>query len=703
MSLAALVRPASIAVVGASENADKIGGRPIHYMKVCGYKGRILPINPARDTVQGVPAFPSLDALTEAPDAVVIAVPGSAAVEAVEACARIGAKAAIIIASGFGEMGEAGKREEARMRDLAHAAGMRLVGPNSQGLANFGNGAIMSFSTMFSEAPPQDGPVAIISQSGAMAAVPYGLLRQRGVGVRHVHATGNDCDVTVAELATEVVQDEDVRLLLLYFEALDDPAMLARAAALGRARGVPIVAVKSGRSAHGRRAAASHTGAIATPDRTVDAFFEKHGIWRAGGMAEMVRAAEMYLHGWDPEGRNIAILSNSGASGVLCADAAEKADLPLATLSAETERTVAEALPAFASPKNPIDVTAALLSDSGLLGKVLPAAGADADVDLFLLSLPVSGRGYDFPQYARDAAAFTRVTGKPVVLSAPQPRVRAAFAEAGVPAFETEDDAIAALAQFASHRAMMRRPVVDPVAPRAAVAGAAQPMSEAASLDLLERYGVRAVRRRICRSADDAIAFLAETGGAIVLKAVSAAIPHKSEHGLVHVGLADAAAVREAFRSIAETVEALGHPFEGALAAEMVRGGREIVVGGHMDPVFGPVVVVGDGGVAVEAMPDNALLLPPFAAKDVSRAIDRLRIAPLFRGVRGRPPLDRAAVAVAAMAVANLLADETAGVVSVDINPLIVSADSAVAVDGLVETALPVADGTAPVMAGVAS
>lgn len=698
MSLAALVRPQSIAIVGASDNTDKIGGRPLYFSQLQGYKGRLLPINPARETVQGLPAYPSLEALPEAPDCVVIAVPGQAAVDAVETSAKIGAKAAIIIASGFGELGEEGKREEARMRKLANDAGMRLIGPNSQGLANFGTGAIMSFSTMFIEIEPKDGPVAVISQSGAMSSVPYGLLRERGIGVRHVHATGNDCDVTVSELACEVVQDEDVRLLMLYLEGLDNPAMLARAAALGRERGVPIIAVKSGRSEHGKRAAASHTGAIATPDRTVDAFLEKHGIWRAGGMAEMVRAAEMYLQGWSPTGRKLAILSNSGASGVLCADAAERAGLPLATLSAETEATVAEALPAFASPKNPVDVTAALLSDSGLLGKVMPAAGADPDVNLFLLSVPVSGRGYDFPRYARDAAACAAATGKPVVLAAPQARVRAAFAEMGIPGFPTEDDAVAALAQFAVHTEMLARSAADFTPPRA-VAGPTATLSEAASLDLLARFGVPTVRRAVCADLEAALAFLAAGAGSIVLKAVSAAIPHKSEHGLVHVGLSDGASVERAFAAIEAKVKALGHPFEGVLAADMVRGGREIVVGGHMDPVFGPVVVVGDGGIAVEAMPDNALLLPPFNADDVARAINGLRIAPLFAGVRGRPPLSMAAVTTAAMAVADLLADDDAAVVSVDINPLIVTPDGATAVDGLVETAAAPAEADRPLAA----
>ena len=216
---------------------------------------------------------------------------------------------------------------------------------------------------------------------------------------------------------------------------------------------------------------------------------------------------------------------------------------------------------------------------------------------------------------------------------------------------------------------------------------ATRTLSETTSLGILDRFGVPTVTRRICATAEEATAFLAMTGGRIVLKGASDAIAHKSEHGLVHVGLADAAAVQAAYADIAAKVLALGHPFEGVLAAEMVRGERELAVGGLMDPVFGPVVMIGDGGIAVEAMPDNVLLLPPFTDDDVREALGRLRIGPLFAGVRGRPPLDAAAIAKTARAVADLLMDDDAAVVSVDINPLIVGPDGAVAVDALVETA----------------
>ncbi|MDF2096614.1 acetate--CoA ligase family protein [Aquibaculum arenosum] len=692
MSLEALLAPRSVAIIGASDNADKIGGRPIRYLQEFGFTGRILPVNPGRETVQGLPAYPSIADLPEVPDAAIIAVAGQTAVEAIEACAAKGVKAAVIMASGFGETGPEGKAEEARLRKLANAAGMRLVGPNSQGLANFGTGAILSFSTMFIEAQPQDGPVACISQSGAMSVVPYGLLRERGIGVRHVHATGNDCDVTVSELAAAVIQDPDVKLLLLYLETLTDPEHLARAAAIGRERGVPIIALKSGRSQDGQRAAASHTGAIATADRVVDAFLEKHGIWRADGVLDLVQAAELYLQGWKPAGRNLAVISNSGATCVLAADAADRAGLPLAQLAEQTEADLRSILPSFASARNPIDITAALLTDSGLFSRVLPVVGADPAVDMFLIGIPVSGRGYDYPRFASDTADFLKQSGKPVVLAAPQPKVRAAFTELGVPAFETEDEAVAALAQFAAHHELLAASRGGALS-RPALATAEKAVEETAFLDehrslsMLEAEGLTGVERRLCQTADEAVAFLNAADSPLVLKACSAALPHKSEYGLVRLRLSDAAAVETAFSEIKAGVEDLGHAFEGVLAARMTSGERELVVGGRIDPVFGPVVMLGDGGILVEAMPDTALLLPPFDEADVRRALAGLRIAPLFEGVRGKPPLDAAAVARAAQAVGAVLAAGEGRVRSIDVNPLLVSAEGAVALDALVEVA----------------
>lgn len=669
--------PRSIAVIGASDNAHKIGGRPIAYLSRFGFAGNIYPINPMRPEVQGLRTYKALADLPEVPDVAIIAVPGELAVQAVDECARLGVSVGIIMSSGFGEVHEEGKRQERAMRERARAAGMRLVGPNSQGLANFGTGAVASFSTMFTEVAPADGPIGIISQSGAMAVIPYGLLRARGLGVRHSHATGNDCDVTVCELATVVAEDPELKLLLLYLEGIPDPWNLAEAAHIARERDLPMVVLKSGRTAAGQAAAQSHTGALANEDRTVDAFLREHGILRAQSVADLVDSAPLYLQGWRPKGRRLVAISNSGAVCVLTADAATQEDMPLEPLQPSTQDALREILPGFATVRNPVDITAALLTNSGLFGGILPPISRDPAADAFLIGIAVAGAGYDVDRFSRDAASFAAETGKPVVMAAPQPSIAECFKQNGLVVFPTEGQAVHALGQYLNHMQLLadakaRAPVV-PQPPRAPEATTL--LDEAASLALLARHGVPTVAHRLCGSEEEAVAAFGEVGSArVVVKGCTDAASHKTELGLVQLGIGDAEGVRAAYRRMHEAAAHAGIALTGVIVAAQASGQRELMIGARIDPAFGPVVLVGDGGKYVEAMPDVQVLLAPFRHEQVEAALRRLRIAPLLDGVRGEPPLDVPAFCEAAVAVGRLMADPAAGIGQLDINPVMVRA-----------------------------
>jgi acyl-CoA synthetase (NDP forming) len=685
--LSAALDPRSIAVIGASENPDKIGGRPLLYLSKFGYRGTIHPVNPRRAEVQGLRTVPRLADLDAAPDLAIIAVPGEAAVQALDECGDMGVKVAIMMASGFGETA-AGRKAEQAMVARARARGMRMVGPNSQGMANFGTGAVPSFSSMFLEVPPLDGPVGIVSQSGAMSVVPYGLLRGRGIGVRHTHATGNDADVTVCELAATVAADPALRVLLLYLESIPDPHHLAEAAAVARAHDLPIIALKSGRTAAGQAAAQSHTGALANEDRLVDAFLEQHGIWRAKDTADMVEAVELYLKGWKPRGRSVVAISNSGATCVMTADAASAAGLDLKPLAADIQSRLREILPSFAATANPVDITAALLTNSRLFGQILPVIAEDPSSDAFVVGVPVAGRAYDVEAFGRDTAAFAEATGKPIVVVAPQELVAEPFRSHGLPVFPSEGVAVRALHQFISHHERMaaagrRAPHPGPAAP--APAGAPRLLDEAESLGRLARAGIPVVPHRLCQTAEEAAAVAAEYGGPVVVKGCSPDIAHKTELGLVHLRVEGAEAVRAAFDHCRDVLTREGAASSGIIVARMARGRRELMLGAHRDPFFGPVVVVGDGGTYVEAMPDLALLLPPFDADDVRRALGRLRIAPLLAGVRGEPPLAVEPYVDAALALGALMLAEPR-VASVDINPFLAGSDAgdAIALDAVI-------------------
>jgi acetate---CoA ligase (ADP-forming) len=679
-SLKAVLDPKSIAIIGASDNPNKIGGRPLVYLSRFGYRGKVYPINPKRTETLGYKTYPSLKDLPESPEVAIVAVPGDAALAAVDECAEHGVKAVVLMSSGFGESDPvSGKEKERQMVLRARAKGMRVIGPNSQGLANFGTGAILSFSTMYLEAEPADGPVAVLSQSGAMAVVPYGLLRQRGIGVRHSHATGNDCDVTVSELAAVVVEDPEVKLLLLYLESIPDPDHLAEVARIARERDLPVIALKSGRTAAGQAAASSHTGALANEDRVVDAFLEHHGIWRVRDTAGLVDAAELYLKGWRPEGRRLVAISNSGAVCVMSADAASMAGLPLAKLASGTRAELGRILPSFATTTNPIDITAALLTNSRLFGDILPVIAKDPAADAFVIGVPVAGVGYDVNAFARDTASFAALTGKPLVVAAPQPTVMARFKAEGLPVFDTETQAVDALSQYLSHLELMERakehrrraPFIGKSRGDAPASSAVM-LNEADSLALARSRGLPVVAHRLCRSAQECIDALQAIGGPVAVKGCSADIAHKSELGLVRLGLGTPEEVTEAWREMERIIRNSGHRFDGVIVAAMTKGRREMIIGAHRDPVFGPVVMVGDGGKYVEALPDLRLLLPPFTAEEVASALARLRIAPVLNGVRGEPPMDLAALSEVVAAVGRLMVDPAASIVSLDLNPVLV-------------------------------
>ena len=687
--LSAALNPQSVAVIGASENPEKIGGRPIKYMLRAGYKGRVYPVNPNRPEIQGLKAYPDIASLPEAPDLAIVAVPGMGAVAAVAACAKRGVKVAVVITSGFGETGEAGKQAQDEMVRSARASGMRIVGPNTQGIANFSNGAIATFSTIISEVEPMDGPVGIVSQSGAMSVVPYAFLRKQGIGVRHTHATGNESDLTVADFALAVALDPEVKLLLLYLEAIADPDKLARAAQVARERGLPIVALKAGISARGAAAASSHTGALATEDRVVDAFFRQHGIYRVPDIRSLVNAADLYLKGWKPSGRRLVAISNSGASCVMAADAAEKHGLALAQFDEPTRAELRAVLPEFGASGNPIDLTAALLTNSGMFSDILPVLAKCDATDAVFVSLAASGLGYDVPRFVRDCAAYVAETGKPLAVAAPLETTAQQFRDAGLAAFAHDIDAVAALAQFIRHGELMRRGEAKPIdLPTVKLpTGAGRFLSEADSLGLLAAHGFPAVPFRLCRTGEEALAAFETLGAPVAVKACSAAIPHKSEHGLVHLNCKTADATVAAFEDIMRKLAPMQVADGAAIVASMRPAQHEFVVGARLDPRFGTLVMLGDGGKYVEALPDIALLRYPFSEDDVLERLHTLRIAPLFAGVRGEAPIALGALVKLAVRLGALLDASGGSIASIDLNPVMTGASDkdTVIVDALIE------------------
>ena len=672
-----LLWPRSVAVIGASDDPNKVGGRPLHFMQRFGFRGQVLPINPHRSKVQGLTAHPNLDALGAAPDVAIIAVAGNAVMQAVQACTRRGVGTAIVMASGFGELGTEGLQAQTALVSAAREGGMRLIGPNAQGVANFANGAVLNFSTMFTTVEPLDGPIAIISQSGAASVVPFAHLRASGHGVRYVVASGNDADLGVSELCCAIAADEAIRLLLVYVETLPNPAMLARAAEIAARRGAAIVLLKAGNSAKGAQAAQTHTGAMLGNDAAIDAFARRHGIWRVRDLRELIRAVPLYLQGGAPGRGRTVVMTPSGAVGVLCADTAERIGLELPELAPATVEALEGVLPSFATAANPLDLTAGLLGNPLLFPRALDAIASDPSADMLMIGLTIAGPGYDVQGMVADVARIARARGKPVAVAAPLSETCALVQQAGLPAYNDESEALRCLLQYSRHHALIRgagRGVAVPSQVSVQLPAAAGPLSEYASLQLLQEAGLCVYAHRLCRDVGEAVAaFRALGGGAVVVKACAADVPHKSDFGLVHLGLQTVEAVAQAAQACFDGLARMHVSGEGVIVGAMApRGGHEFALGVQYDPAFGHVLMVAEGGTLIELRRDRVPLLVPCCPAEAHDAVRRLRIAPLLDGVRHGAALDAQSLVDAIVAIGRFAAAAGPRLRSLDINPLLV-------------------------------
>ncbi|MCY0857475.1 acetate--CoA ligase family protein [Cupriavidus sp. D39] len=679
-----LLAPRSVAILGASDNPIKAGGRPIDYMRRYGFAGRVYPVNPKRAQIQGLQAYPELAALPDAPDLVVVSVAGQEVERAIDQCLAVKARAAVIYSSGFAELGEAGAAQQRKLVERARVGGLRLFGPNTQGVANFRDGAILHFSTMINEEAGQDGPVAIVSQSGAGSSIVYGGLRRKGIGVRYMVATGNEADITAAEVLRAVAADPEIRVLLLYIESLKDPAVLAQAARIAHQRDIPILAVKAGRTQAGQLTASSHTGALAGEDALADAFLRQHGIQRVADFRELVEYSQVFIGGQRPRGRKVVAISNSGATCVLAADAAEDQGLSLCQFEGEGATALKAVLPSFVSARNPIDMTTALLGQPQIYGQTLDVVAAQRQADMIFVGFPIGGEGYDFADFSAQTGRFASASGVPVAVGANQEWVAQAFRAQGVPVFDSERAAMRALGMLAQHVAVNASALAEPAAlpPSVPKDGGATSVSldEVASLAALAQAGLPVVAHRLCHSAGDVRRALAELGTPVVAKGVSPDITHKSELGLVRLGLADEAQALAAFDDLDRMLRGLaaseGVKHGGVLIARQQRGAFELAVGAHIDDVYGPVVMVGQGGVLVEAIDDVQFLVAPFSATQAREAIGRLRIARAFGALRGMEAVDVDALAQMLVRLGDWMVRSQGRVRSVDANPVMVSRGS---------------------------
>ena len=695
-SLDPLLRPASVAVVGASNDPTRIGGRPVRYLRAAGFAGRIYPVNPKHEKVQGLAAFPHVAEVPEAVDLAVVAVPAPSVVDTVAACAARGVRSAVVFSAGFAETGAEGRRMQQRLGAIAAETGLRVVGPNCLGVYNSELGCFATFSTTLEDGFPAPGGVALVSQSGAYGSHLSLLARKRNIDVRYWVTTGNEADVSVPEVLGWLAEQDDVSVIMAHAEGIADRDALVRALGTARARRKAVVFQKVGTTEVGARAAQSHTASLAGADPVYEAAFRQFGAYRARDTDEMLDVAYAAGFGVFPKGPGVALVSISGGVGVQMADAAVGFGLDVAPLSESAQARLKAALP-YASPRNPVDITAQafnrveLVADN--LGIVFEEEQHDAVVAFFTYVAAAEGMTEPIRQ-AVDAARARR-PGCALVLSivAP-PEVVRRYEAAGCPVFEDPTRAVRSVAALHRFSRIFAERADAPAGGSPVAAGAPGlpdgPISERRAKRLLADAGMPVAGEQLARTADEAARIAAAFGGPVAVKLCAPGVLHKTELGGVVLDVSGAAEAREAFRTVTARARAADPPvrIEGALVAPMVTGGVETILGVRNDPTFGPVVLFGLGGTLVEVIDDVSFRVAPFGEAEARRLIAETRAGKVLRGARGKGPYDVAALAAALSRLSVFAAAHGGRIDSAEINPFVVlpEGQGAVALDAVIVT-----------------
>ena len=673
-SLDALVRPRSVALIGASDDPIRIGGRPVSYMKQRGFAGQLWPVNPNRPTVQGLPAFASISALPAAPDVGIVAVPASQAIAAVDELGKKGCRAVIMFSAGFAEMDAAGAAEQDRMTAVAKSHGIRLLGPNCLGVFNASINYFATFSASFEKGWPIPGRIGIASQSGAYGTHLFAASLDRNLGTAVCITTGNEAEVALGDVLGWMAQAPEVDVICAYAEGIRESAKFISALKLARANRKPVVMMKVGRSALGGHAAQSHTASIAGDDGVTQAVLDEFGVVRARTTEEMLDIAYAATRRIYPAGNRMGVLTVSGGAGVLLSDAAETAGVAMPEMPADTQARLRTLVP-FCAPRNPVDCTAQVTNQMDLIapfGDAIAAEGGYSSI-LAFWSQTAAGSSMGPRLLVEMAAMRAKYPDRLWVMSMLAPNRVKDYEDAGFLVFEDPSRAVNAIAAMGRFGDAFAAPEAATV-PLPQVTLPRTTPSEAVAKALLHQAGVPAVPEHAASDSEAAVAAAEAIGYPVVLKILSPDILHKSEIGGVLLDVADAAAVRQGYATLLERAKqhAPNARIEGVLVAKQIKGAVEMAFGVLRDPVFGPVAMVGLGGIFIEVLKDFCLRRCPFDAAEAERMIRSLKGFPLLDGARGRPKADVAALAQALSALSAFAVAAGPRLAGVDVNPVLV-------------------------------
>ncbi|KMY54405.1 acetyl-CoA synthetase [Bacillus sp. FJAT-27231] len=715
-SLEPLFYPHSVAVLGASKNPNKLGYIQIKALIDGEFGGDIFPINPNSTEIEGLTCYPSIIDVPKPVDLAIFCVGANQIQQSLEECAQKKVKAAIIFASGFSETGEEGAKQQEVLAEIARKSGIRLIGPNCVGMVNTLNGLVGTFSPGVMAYPLSDNrAVGYVSQSGAFGVLTYMAAAQHGLSFNYFVTVGNEMETEFADIVEYMVHDPNTKVISGYLEGAKDPAKLRKLAKEALNRNKPMIVMKTGRSSAGSRAAASHTGSLAGSDQVYDAFFKQTGIIRANDYEEIISFSKLFLSGKLPAGRNTVLITSSGGRGINEADRCEANGLTIIPLKEETKAKMKQSVPSFASTSNPIDLTAAAaVTNPELFIAPLRALVEDPEVHNIILTEFPMHWGADHPllqefiEICKSSDKFIFVTTFPLQgMSIPKGAME--MEKNGIPVITGDLQPISALAKLVDYSEKYRRnQQANELAEQRTLQGSqlkgalesllkpGVTLSEFEASEILELYQISTAQKALAATAEEAVQSARNIGYPVVLKVDSKDIPHKTDADAIRLHLQNDHEVIDAYADILRSAKQYNPNavINGVSVQEMLPKGTEVIIGVTKDPVFGPIIMFGLGGIFVETLKDVSFRVAPLTRQDAVEMIEEIKGKAILSGARGQAPADREAIIHVLLKVSELISDSEGMIDELDINPLIVYESGLKAADALIVTNSRIAEKT---------
>ena len=691
-TLKEIMSPKSIAIVGASDNKSRIGGRPLANMVEKKFAGEIYPINPNRDTVQGIKAYSSLLDVKDDLDFILVAVPSKIVASVLEEAVIKKAKTALIFSSGFSEIGDEGEVLQNKIKKISQDSGLRVIGPNCLGLFNSANNFFPTFTTTVNRTTPLPGGIAIASQSGAYGSHIYMVAHERGLGIRYWMTTGNEVDLSVGETIQMMAEDPEVHTIMAYAESVKDGAQFTKALDTARAEKKPVIFMKVGRSEVGAAAANSHTASLAGEDIIYDEVLKAHGAYRVKSTEEMLDVAYATRAKIFPAGKNLGVVTISGGGGVLIADAAADEGLTVGPMPQDAQDELKELVP-FASPMNPVDVTAQFFNDLSIVPKftdlMLSRGGYDALIGFWttvpgspilsnplLASLKQAMKGYEDKLFIN-------------CMVAPEDIVKT-YENEGFLCIEDPTRAVVAMSalMFFGEKFNEKNVINNFNKNDFSVQIPNKKLNEFDCSKILRNAGLPIVPSVLIHSAGELSSIFKRDNDKYVMKIVSSDIQHKTDIGGVILNIENINDAHKAYEKILSNVKknAPEAIIDGVMVSPMIKGGIECILGAKIDPVFGPIVMFGLGGIYAEVMKDIAFAEAPLSEKKAEKMIASLKGRDLFYGTRGQLSVDIKSLVKLIVSMSNFIAANSDKVDQVEMNPVLVSEKQIIALDALIIT-----------------